>query len=180
MPGSGGRGGLPSSGSEPHHQDLSLLYALPSFHLSPYPSPSRGSPPSNRPASPFTAPRPRSLSAHPLSPASPPTPTSSRVPVACLSLPALLLRSPPPPQRAPFLTPVPPPCDCSGNLSSGVPLLPAVLKLRCPGKRRPQLHGLPRGWGCCFPGYLQPAAPEPWAQPRATRRVQVKLAQCSA
>lgn len=42
MPASGGRDGLPSSGCEPHHQALFLIYALPSFHLSLYPSPRRG------------------------------------------------------------------------------------------------------------------------------------------
>lgn len=65
MRGSGGRGGLPSRGCEPHQQALSLIYALPSFHLSPRPSPRRGSP-SLRSVSPFSALHPRSLPTHPL------------------------------------------------------------------------------------------------------------------
>lgn len=102
MPGSGGRGGLPSSGCEPHHQALSLIYALPSFHRSLYPSPRRGSPPSDlRPLS-----QPRTLEACLHTPFSrKPSHAylllgASRLP---LSLPALLLLSPPPPLRAPIL-----------------------------------------------------------------------------
>lgn len=178
MPGSEGRGGLPSSGCEPCYQALSLIYAFPSFHLCPHPSPRRGSPSSD--LSPFSQPCTLEACPHtPFSPSSPPTPTSSRLPAARLSLPALLLRSPPPPSGVPFC-PRAPAERRSGNLSSGVPLHPAVPKQRCPGKRRLQLHGLPRGWGWYFPSYLLPAATEPWAQPRATPRVQVMLAQCSA
>lgn len=83
MPGSGGRDRLPNSGCEPHHQALSLIYAL-QFPPLLVPLPAPGVP-ALRPVSPFTTPHPRSLSAHPLSPASPPTPTSSWVPAACFS-----------------------------------------------------------------------------------------------
>lgn len=144
MPGSGGRGGLPRSGCEPHHQALSLIYGLPSFHLSLYPSLRRGSPPSDlRPLSqpgtleaclhtpflPQALPRLPSPGCQP--PASLPSSFAPTVPAATLAGS----------HSAPVLVPR----DCSRNQSSGIPLLPAVPNLWCPGKGDRNFEACPGG-----------------------------------
>lgn len=133
MPGSGGRDRLPNSGCEPHHQALSLIYALPNFHLSLYPSPRRGSPPSD--LCPLSQPRTLEACLHtPFLPQALP-----RLPPPGCQLPASLPSSFAPTVPAATLAgshsaPVLAPRDCSRNRSSGIPLLPAVPNLRCPGK----------------------------------------------
>lgn len=114
-------------------------YALPALGV--------GGVPVLRSVSPFSALHPRSLPAHPLFTLKPSH--AYLLPIACRSLlpPSSAPTVPAATPTGSHCCPRAPAARRSGNLSSGVPLLPAVPKQRCPGRRRLQLHGLPRGVG---------------------------------